>query len=123
MILASVCAVGLYCSCYFRRSVHATAVTYAVVIALTVVTLVLFIMLESHWFAQVPPGARQEPPGYLSAPLFLNPFFALFAALQPSANSWGTYPPWLISVQLFVALGCLAAAFALRNLRRSGEQL
>src|SRR5438093_512549 len=74
VILASLCAVGLYCSSYFRRSVHATAVTYAVVIALTVVTLVLFIMLESHWFAHAPPGARQEPPGYLSAPLFLNPF-------------------------------------------------
>jgi ABC-2 type transport system permease protein len=42
--LGSLSAVGLYWSSVFRRSVHATAVTYGTIITLTVVTFVIFLI-------------------------------------------------------------------------------
>ena len=123
LLLAAISAMGLYFSSTFRRSVHATAVSYAAVIALTLVTFVVYLILESHWQASL--GQQQselvtgEPPGYVKAPLYLNPFFALTVAL---ARSRAGYPDWLLCAQLFVALGSFATALALRNIERGGEQ-
>jgi ABC-type transport system involved in multi-copper enzyme maturation permease subunit len=120
LLLASFCAIGIYCSSYFRRSVHATAVSYAVVIALTLLTAVAFSILTWQWQQKLqslstPP---QEVPAYISIPLFLNPYatltFSLFLPENPE--------PWLISMALFAAMGCLSTALTLRNLERSGEQ-
>lgn len=125
LVLASVSAVGLYFSSTFRRSVHSTAVAYATVIALTVVTLVTFLILQAHWESSLGPqavaaaNAAGGPPGYVRAPLYLNPFYALTMAFVPNRSG---YPDWLLSVQLFAALGCLATALALRNIERGGEQ-
>lgn len=120
-ILASVTTVGLYCSSYFRRSVHATAVCYVVVIALTLLTYVAHKILTWRWEASVGNLRYMDRrPWYVDAPLYLNPFFAL-AGGGNSTN--GPYPDWLISLQLFAALGCIFAALALRNLVRSGEEV
>src|SRR5580700_7771941 len=42
IILACMSAIGLYCSSAFQRSVHATAVSYATVVAISVVTAIFF---------------------------------------------------------------------------------
>ena len=71
VILGSISAVSLYWSSVFRRSVAATAVSYASVIVLCVVSVVLYVAQEaahrgSAW-ASLPLRAR--------APLLANPFF------------------------------------------------
>ena len=42
IVLGSISAIGLYCSSAFRRSIHATAVSYATVVAISVVTAIIF---------------------------------------------------------------------------------
>jgi ABC-2 type transport system permease protein len=119
-ILAVICAVGLYCSAFFKRSVHATAVTYGVVITLMVVTFVIFLLLTWQWdiYARSHPGATAEP-DFLVYPLSLNPFYVL---LVPDIHELEQHLLWLVPLLLYAAMGCLAAALALRNLTRAGEQ-
>ncbi len=122
LVVASMSAFGLFCSSFFRRSVHATAVSYAAVIALTVMTFVAFLILESRWQAsQAARGqAIEELPRYIIATLYLNPFFPLTAIFGEREHR---FPDWAISLLLFTALGCLAAVLSWRNLRRAGEQV
>lgn len=107
VILASISSVGLYCSSYFRRSVHATAVTYAVVIGLTVLTLITSAIVSA--------GRRD----LVEAPLYLNPFYALSVGLFGDAKQADA---WLLSLLLFAAIGCVAAALAVFNIARNGER-
>ena len=121
LVLASVSSIGLYCSSFFRRSVHATAVSYAIVIALTIITFVVFLILESRWQAsQLASGGTGEIPRHIFAALYLNPFFPLTALFSEGKTH---FPDWKISLILFTFLGCLAAVLAVRNLSRAGEQL
>jgi len=109
--LASVSAVGLYCSSFFRRSVNATAVTYAVVVLLVIVTSVVSAIVTA-----VVRDPRQFPL-HLLVP---NPFFAL------SMGLFGQGPQlslWLESLGFYVALALLASALTVRNLGRSGDQV
>jgi ABC-type transport system involved in multi-copper enzyme maturation permease subunit len=117
-ILAVMCAVGLYCSSYFRRSVHATAVTYGVAIVLMVLTFVVSLILEwqMRLAAQSHPQVAEHA-DYTMFPLYLNPFFALLSPFLPREPA--SYPLWLMCLLLFGALGCLAAALGLRNLGRT----
>jgi ABC-2 type transport system permease protein len=124
LVLASVSAIGLYFSSMFRRSVHSTAVSYAAVIALTVITFVVFAILQSHWESTHRGIANTvvlmtDMPRYLRAPLWLNPFYALTAAIMHGQQK---FPDWLISGLVFLGLGILAMLLALRNIRRSGER-
>jgi ABC-2 type transport system permease protein len=121
LVLASMSALGLYCSSFFRRSVHSTAVSYAIVIALTVITFVAFLILESRWL-DWHPGSQgtAELPRHIVAALYLNPFFPL-TALIPHQHEH-RFPDWAISLILFAAMGCLAAVLAVRNLKHAGEQ-
>ncbi len=121
LVLASICAVGLWCSSVFRRSVHSTAAAYGFVLVLSIVTAVIFGFLIAHWESNNF-GARAElPPAHIQAPLFLNPFYPLLSMFGGGTFGEFSYPvsSWL----LFTALGCLAAAFAMRRIQRSGEQL
>ncbi len=116
VVLASISAVSLYCSSFFRRSVHSTAVSYSFLIALSVVTAVVFGFLEDYWREA---GGGAEPPWYVSAPLQLNPFSPLIAVLlEPGTD----FPAWVSSLAVFAGLGALAVALALRNIERSGDQ-
>jgi len=119
LTLASICTIGLWCSATFRRSVHATASCYAIVLVLTIVTAISFGMLYAHWQQSHPED--MGPPAYIQAPLFLNPLYPLLTLTDDNGFRFYVYSTssWL----LFAALGCLAAAFAMRRLRRSGEQL
>ncbi len=122
LVLAAICAVGLWCSALFRRSVHSTACCYGLVLTLSVVTAVVFGILLAHWESSNGGTGRLEgPPAYVQAPLFLNPLYPLLSMIDDPTFSQFIYP-WS-SWMLFAALGCLSAAFAMRRLQRSGEQL
>jgi len=118
LVLGVVSAIGLYCSSFFRRSIHATAVTYGILIALTVLTFVSFAITQAyleHRYGSVP-----EPYHRAMAPLYLNPYFLVSMAFV-AEKEW--YPDWFIAIGAFVLLGAIAVLLALRNLRRGGEQL
>jgi len=120
LVLASISAVGLWCSSVFRRSVHSTAASYAIVLVLSVVTLVVFAIWSDHW--RTAGGNFSQPyPQYIQAPLWLNPFYPFISFLNEYAA--GKLDSPLSSWLLYAALGCLAAAFAIRNIQRAGEQL
>ena len=116
LILATTSAIGLYCSSAFQRSVHATAVTYGIVLAMSVVTAILFFarleMLESR--ATVA-GNWYNIPLNIRAPLYANPFFFLTASF---AQPRELYPAWVACACVFVAVGALAVAGTVRNLRK-----
>jgi ABC-type transport system involved in multi-copper enzyme maturation permease subunit len=116
LVLASISSVGLYCSAYFRRSLHATAVTYVVVIALVVITYVAMVILTQQWEAKHP--RSNEVPAYVVAPLFINPYFAVGAASARGRHN----DAGLISLGCFALIGVITAFLALRSIRRSGEQ-
>ena len=125
LLLASVSAVGLYFSSLFRRSVHSTAVSYAAVIALTAITFVVFLILQSRWESAIQAqyanssAPRPHQPWYITSPLYLNPFYALTAALM---HQRGHFPDWLRAAIIFAVIGGVATILALRNIRRSGAQ-
>ncbi|HEY7354669.1 MAG TPA: ABC transporter permease subunit [Terriglobales bacterium] len=108
-------AIGLYWSSVFRRSVHATAVTYATVIALTVVTFIIFIIEISVWREG---RSWADFPWSMKLPLYLNPVFFLTMSFAPPRH---LFPEWVRCLGVFVFLGLLATGLTLWNLRRSGE--
>jgi len=123
LVLAAICAVGLWCSAMFRRSIHATASCYGIVLVLSVVTAVIFGILLSRWSSHNVFFLRRAegPPAYVQAPLFLNPLYPLLSMMDDADFREFIYP--MSSWMLFAAMGCLAAAFAMRRLQRSGERL
>lgn len=122
LVLASISAVGLWCSATFRRSIHSTAACYGIVLVLSVVTAVVFGILLSHWTSNNAPILRGEgPPAYIQAPLFLNPLYPLLSMMDDPEFHQFVYPA--SSWMLFSAMGCLAAAFAMRRLKRGAEQI
>jgi ABC-type transport system involved in multi-copper enzyme maturation permease subunit len=124
IILACMSAIGLYCSSAFQRSVHATAVTYATVIAISVVTAIVFFvrmaMYESGHRGQAVAtgGVWYQIPLDIRIPMYLNPFFFLTASFAPPKE---LYPAWITSACVFVGIGTLAVVLTLRNLRRRGD--
>lgn len=123
LVLAAICCVGLWCSATFRRSIHSTAACYGIVLVLSVVTAVVFGILLSHWTSNNVMLLRRAegPPAYVQAPLFLNPLYPLFSMMDDAKFRQFIYPT--SSWMLFTAMGCLAAAFAMRRLKRGGEQI
>lgn len=113
--LGALSAVGLYWSSVFRRSVHATAVTYATVIALTVVTFIIFIIDVAM---RGSPNSWQDFAWYVKCPLYLNPVFFLTMSFAPVHHF---SPEWIRCLAVFVVLGLLASAMSLWNVRRAGE--
>ena len=121
IILASMGAVGLYCSSAFRRSVHATAVTYATVITFSVVTAIAFfvrlqIYISGHRDTSF--GGWYKIPLDIRAPMYVNPFFFLTASFAPPKQ---LYPAWVTCACGFVFIGAVAVVLTLRNLRRRGD--
>lgn len=110
VILASVCSIGLYCSSFFRRSVHATAVSYAIILVLTVLSFIVGALLEPD---------MMTPASYSKGPLYFNPFYALATLVYTEE---GMQNEWLICLLLYAAMGLVAAALGLRNIEKSGEQ-
>ena len=124
IILACMSAIGLYCSSAFQRSVHATAVTYATVIAISVVTAIIFFvrmaMYESGHRGQAVAtgGGWYQIPLDIRVPMYLNPFFFLTASFAP--------PEAVVSGMDHQRLRIyrnrhLAVVLTLRNLRRRGD--
>jgi ABC-2 type transport system permease protein len=119
MILASLSAIGLYFSSAFQRSIHATAVTYATVIAITVVTAILFfVRLTIYESGGNRTGGWYSLPRDIRAPLYLNPFFFLTASFAPLRD---LYPAWVTCAAVFITMGAVAVALTLRNLQRKGD--
>jgi len=113
IVVAAVSAAGLYFSCFFRRSVHATSVTYAFIVALTVVPLVAHAVLASLV------GRVAREPTWLPYAMAPNPFYALSIGLFGAAERAG---PWVGSLAFFSVLFAAAAVFAVRDIARGGEQ-
>ena len=123
IILACMSAIGLYCSSAFQRSVHATAVTYATVIAITMVTAIVFFvrlsMYESgHRGQGVSVSSWYGIPLNIRLPMYVNPFFFLTASFAPLKQ---LYPAWVTCACVFIGLGGMAVGLTLRNLRRRGD--
>jgi ABC-type transport system involved in multi-copper enzyme maturation permease subunit len=121
IILACMSAVGLYCSSAFQRSVHATAVSYATVIVISVVTAILFfVRIQIYESAHRSTSARgwYDIPLNIRAPMYVNPFFFLTASFAPPKQ---LYPAWVTCAGVFILLGAVAVALTLRNLRHRGD--
>jgi ABC-2 type transport system permease protein len=127
IILACMSAIGLYCSSAFRRSVHATAVSYATVIAISVVTAIIFFVRLQIYTSSAREAGRATAVGGASwygiplnirVPMYLNPFFFLTASFAPPKQ---LYPAWTTCACVFVALAAIAAGLTVRNLRQSGD--
>src|SRR5580704_13667182 len=74
VIVGAMSALGLYWSSVFRRSVHATAVSYASSIVLTVVTAIIFGIVVSTLKSK---DSWMDIPFAVKAPMYLNPLFFL----------------------------------------------
>jgi ABC-2 type transport system permease protein len=120
IILGCMSAIGLYCSSAFQRSVHATAVSYATVVAISVVTAIVFFVRLQIYDSAHRPAAHgwYDIPLNIRAPMYVNPFFFLTASFAPPKQ---LYPAWITCACVFIALGSLAVAMTLRNLRRRGD--
>ena len=120
LILGCMSAIGLYCSSAFQRSVHATAVSYATVIAITVVTTIVFFVRISIYESghHLTTRGWYDIPLNIRAPMYVNPFFFLTSSFAPPKQ---LYPAWITCAGVFIALGALAVALTLRNLRRRGD--
>jgi ABC-type transport system involved in multi-copper enzyme maturation permease subunit len=122
IILASMSAIGLYCSSAFRRTVHATAVSYATVVAISVVTAILFFvrlaLYQSANRGAYTGGIWYNIPRDIRAPMYLNPFFFLTASFAPPRQ---LYPAWLTCAGVFIAVGALTVVLTLRNLKQAAE--
>ena len=115
VVVASISATGLWCSSFFRRSVHATSVTYAIIVALSVLSLVVY-AIGATFAVRVAGGGEPAWLPYLLAP---NPFYTLTIGLFSGADRAGV---WLASLAFFIALGLVTGALAVRNIARAGEQ-
>lgn len=114
IILVTVAAIGLYCSSAFRRSVHATAATYGIVLALSVVSAIvcaIMVNINRHQ-AWVDYGFK------VKGAMYFNPFFFLTMSFAPFRE---LYPEWTTCLMLYAGITLLAILFTLRNLQRSGE--
>jgi len=118
VILATVSALSLYWSSVFRRSVHATAVSYVSVVFMTVVTFLIFVLERTN--RHVDAASWSGLPRYVKAPLYLNPIFFLTMSFVPKDQ---LYPEWVSCLIVFLVLGVVSALLTLWNLRRSGESL
>jgi ABC-2 type transport system permease protein len=114
IILGMVSAIGLYWSSAFRRSVHATAVSYVTVIIISVVPWIVFAVAASARNAD----SMQSLPLWIRAPLYINPVFLLTTGFVPRAQ---LYPEWFWCVVTYVGVSVLCILLALRNIRRSGD--
>jgi hypothetical protein len=112
VILGTITSISLYWSSAFRRSVHATAVSYVSVIVMTVVTFIIFAIANMNRNSR----SWDAMSWLVKAPLFFNPAFFLTMAFQPLEN---LYPEWVTCLLVFVLLGIISALLSLRNLRRS----
>ena len=115
IIVASMNAVGLYCSSLFQRSIYATTISYAITIALVVITAVAAAMWQaSHR------GLGQDEFAHFKVWLYPNPFFFLTLAFAPQSK---LFPDWYISAGIFVLIGVLVGVLTLLQLRRAGEKV
>jgi ABC-type transport system involved in multi-copper enzyme maturation permease subunit len=121
LIIATVSTLGLYCSATFRRSVHSTAVSYAAVILLSVITLVVFLLLYSHWNSTHPGVPESQMPRILRIPLYLNPYYFLTMGFGVAANI--SREEWLICLAVYATIAVSFTALTWRAIDHGGEQL
>ncbi len=108
VVLAGLTSLGLYLSSSLRRSVHATAIMYAL----------LFVLTVCGSIGEAFHAAYEGSGSALALLRFANPFHPLSAGLfdedAPAYEEWK-------SLGAFALLGGLAAILAVRNIARSGE--
>lgn len=112
--LTTVSLVGLFWSSVFRRSVYATAVSYATVIGLAVVTAIIFFILV----AQKGNDNWNEIAVWKKLALYFNPYALVIFGFAPTEL---LYPEWVRSVCCFAGVSLLCAWLTVRNLRNSDD--
>ncbi len=121
IILACMSAIGLYCSSAFQRSVHATALSYAIAIVISVVTAIVFFVRVNIYESAHPIELTRgwyDIPLNIRAPMYVNPFFFLTASFAPPMQ---LYPTWVACAVLSIFVSAIAVSLTLRNLRRRGD--
>jgi ABC-2 type transport system permease protein len=111
VLIGCFCSVGMFCSSLFRRSVLSTALAYAFMISLNVLTFILYMIFEGR-------SSGSDKFYWEHAPILLNPFYCMLSMIKPGESYVWKYD-WLISLSLFIVLGLLSAIFAIRNIRRT----
>jgi ABC-2 type transport system permease protein len=114
IILGMISSISLYWSSAFRRSVHATAVSYVTVIIISVVPWIIFAVGMSNRAND----SFQSIPFAIHAPLYFNPVFFLTTGFVPRSQ---LYPEWFWCLVTYVVVSVLCVLLALRNIRRSGD--
>jgi ABC-2 type transport system permease protein len=110
ILIGCFCSIGILFSSWFRRSVHSTALTYAFLIALNVITGILCIIERNF-------GVFNS---WLHLPTLLNPFYGLsLLPLDRNIAIWHGEYDWYLSFGFFVLLGVVSALLAIRNLRKA----
>jgi ABC-2 type transport system permease protein len=112
IVLVTVSAIGLFCSSAFRRSVHATAATYGLVIFMSAVTAIIFFVGLSRYHF---PGGWQAIPWAVRMPMYFNPFFFITMSFAPEGH---LYPYWTNCLLAFAGMAAVAAMLTLFNLKR-----
>lgn len=120
IVVGAMTSIGLYCSAYFRRSVHATAISYGVVIALCVVTWIVFLIIVAALGKDNSAAVANPFRDWTVIPLYFNPYYLIVMALAPVKQLW---PGWVLSTACFLMLGGGAFVLAARQIRKGGEQL
>jgi ABC-type transport system involved in multi-copper enzyme maturation permease subunit len=121
LVLATICAVGLFCSVLFRRSVHSTASAYGLVLILSIATALAYMYLDAHRPRIVRSPGDVPNPAFVQAPLLLNPIYPFLSLMERGAIN--QFPYAVSSCLLYGAMLLLAAAFTMRFLKKSGEQV
>ncbi|MGA7625655.1 MAG: ABC transporter permease subunit [Candidatus Acidiferrales bacterium] len=117
VILGTISSVSLYWSSAFRRSVHATAVSYVTVVGMTVITLIIF-AIELSQRRQA--GGWNSYPTSTKVPLYFNPLFFITLALSARDQ---LYPEWFICLCIFIGIAFLSAIMTVYNISRSGDSI
>ena len=112
--LTTVSIIGLFWSSVFRRSVYATAVSYATVIGMAVVTGIIFFIA----IARTGNENWNEFATWKKLALYFNPYTLVVFGFAPPDL---LYPDWVRSVCCFAGVSLLCAYLTVRNLRNGDD--
>ena len=116
VVVVAVTVLGLYFSAVFRRSIHASAVTYATVVVLAGITALLWAVMDDYLRSRLA-GADDWRPRIL---LYFNPYYFLIASFEAARS---TTRLWLACLGCYSAIIAVFSWLTCRAIARSGADL